>query len=357
MDKRKSYYDIIRILAVFLVIFNHTPGYHLPYNYKGLAFPILLFAPIVKMAVPLFFMMSGALLLSKQESINCILKKRILRFLCVIILFQLLQHAFYLACFNNGDHEISISSFVRACFTCHSFVTGRTSAWAVWFLYAYLAYLLLLPFLRCMVRNMEKIHFYYLAFLQIVLIAIVPCVFAIACGEKCEKIAISHYLFLCSNVIMWTVAGYFVENKVDINTLKKRHFLILILVSVIFIVFAGVSPEIIRESTNAQLPLQEEPNVIHFLLIPCCTFVLVVKKLFALRPPSAPVTRALQCAGEAVFSIVIIENILRLGIYKLLFPKYYSTFWPSVWVSCLALLSGLFLGIILKKMPYIRKLL
>lgn len=356
-NKRKSYYDFIRIFAIFFVIFNHTPGYHLPYKCEGDAFPLLLFAPIVKMAVPLFFMVSGALLLPKKEAISDIYKKRVLRFICVIILFQFLQHAFYIACFNDGKHEIGLSNFIYSICTGETFVTVRTSACAVWFFYAYLAYLMMLPFLRCMVSNMEKVHFYYWGFLQIVLIGIIPYVFVFIYGNISDNFEISGYLYLCNNVIMWTIAGYFIENRVDINILKRRHFITLILVSIMFIGLAGIAPEIIRERVNAELPQQNAPFIMQFLLIPCCTFVLIMKKIFLMCKLSTHAMQVLRCAGEAVFSVVIIENILRLGIYKLLFPTYHSSFWPSVWVSCLVLLVGLFLGVILKKIPFIRKLI
>ena len=63
--RNKIYLEIIRILAIFLVVINHTCAFSFP-NVEGVGdvwyWSQLLFDEIVKMAVPLFFMVSGALL-------------------------------------------------------------------------------------------------------------------------------------------------------------------------------------------------------------------------------------------------------------------------------------------------------
>ncbi|MDE6212988.1 MAG: acyltransferase, partial [Lachnospiraceae bacterium] len=75
---KKVYYEWIRLIACFFVIFNHLKGYVLFMNASGIkqAFYMVLSA-ITKINVPLFFMVSGALLLEKQENIVTVLKKRI----------------------------------------------------------------------------------------------------------------------------------------------------------------------------------------------------------------------------------------------------------------------------------------
>ena len=79
--KRTVYLDFIRILAIYMVLFNHTrtSGFVLFTVRRGSFFyPFYLFnAILIKSAVPLFFMVSGALLLGKEESysqINNILR-------------------------------------------------------------------------------------------------------------------------------------------------------------------------------------------------------------------------------------------------------------------------------------------
>jgi len=79
MDKSRKYHiDVIKIFAIFMVVYNHTGDFgFLAYQQEG---PVLLqmmqMIPsiVCKTAVPLFYMCTGALLLGKEESLNRIRK-------------------------------------------------------------------------------------------------------------------------------------------------------------------------------------------------------------------------------------------------------------------------------------------
>ena len=73
--KRLLSLDFMRIFAILLVIFNHTDNrgfYRFLTDDPGtfLYWFNLFFSILCKAAVPLFFMISGALLLNKEESIG-----------------------------------------------------------------------------------------------------------------------------------------------------------------------------------------------------------------------------------------------------------------------------------------------
>ena len=81
--------DILRVIAIFLVVFNHTGnrGYTL-FNYMSssfLYFSYMAFSVFCKIAVPVFFMISGALLLPKEDSFKQLFSKRILRMALVLV--------------------------------------------------------------------------------------------------------------------------------------------------------------------------------------------------------------------------------------------------------------------------------
>ena len=70
MKQRNLAFDLIKIIACYLVIVNHTGLYVLSYGSKS---PFLVsfystFFIFCKIAVPLFIMVSGSLLLSREES-------------------------------------------------------------------------------------------------------------------------------------------------------------------------------------------------------------------------------------------------------------------------------------------------
>ncbi len=70
--KRRYYIDILRILACFMVVFNHFDlGFYAFHNKQQgtVSYWLLLaFSVFCKFAVPLFFMISGALLLKKRRT-------------------------------------------------------------------------------------------------------------------------------------------------------------------------------------------------------------------------------------------------------------------------------------------------
>lgn len=73
---KRVYYEWIRLIACFFVIFNHLKGYRLFMNASGVKQMFYMsLSVITKINVPLFFMVSGALLLEKQEDILTVLKK------------------------------------------------------------------------------------------------------------------------------------------------------------------------------------------------------------------------------------------------------------------------------------------
>lgn len=81
--KRRYYIDILRILACFMVVLNHfDPGFYAFHNKQQgtVSYWLLLaFSVFCKFAVPLFFMISGALLLKKTNQSQCSIKREFLR--------------------------------------------------------------------------------------------------------------------------------------------------------------------------------------------------------------------------------------------------------------------------------------
>ena len=84
MKKKLLYIEFLRAIAVLFVIFNHTGGdgfrLFLKYPAGSIQYWTCLSVSIFcKFAVPVFFMISGALLLGKDEPLKVLWKKRIAR--------------------------------------------------------------------------------------------------------------------------------------------------------------------------------------------------------------------------------------------------------------------------------------
>ena len=88
--KKKIYIEVLRIIAALFVIFNHTGsmGFELYSSYTICSpkYWIMLFLSILcKVAVPLFLMISGALLLNKDLNVKEIWKYRISRIFIALL--------------------------------------------------------------------------------------------------------------------------------------------------------------------------------------------------------------------------------------------------------------------------------
>lgn len=146
--ERVIYIDLLRIVACLMVIFNHTNErgfYRYVSDTPGSFWSIwnLIFSIACKSAVPIFFMISGAMLLDKEESLN-VTYKRICKFLVDLILFSL--------AYFWGDSYLEGRDF------CIRDVLGtiiQNNYWHLWYLYAYIALIVTLPFLRNFAKSVS----------------------------------------------------------------------------------------------------------------------------------------------------------------------------------------------------------
>ena len=345
LSGRKFHLDILRILAIFLVLFNHTAAFHHPFSHVPNSLPefgALVVSICDKVAVPLFFMISGALLLVREESIEQLLKKRVWRYVVVIILFQLLQHGY--AHFVHGA-TFGYGEFLRHCVMGQPCVHG---SWAVWFLYAYFAYILLLPLLRVMVKHMTNLHFLYLFAVQILICAFVPC----------SKTGYSDWLPFCNSAypapLLYVLAGYYVEHRVEVSCIEKKHLVLLIAGSVCCVLLSAVMCEVARLLAGVETIRQGVLCFKEGLLVPCITIYLLVKRWTQSLNPFRW-GGLLKTLGGAVFTIMLTENILRWVAGICVFRCIGGGYAADICTVLLACAIGFPVGILLKRIPVVNR--
>ena len=88
---RYVWIDLLRIGACLLVIFNHLPGYTLYQTNTGvMAWAYMSITMFTRINVPLFLMISGALLLKHDEAIGRTLRHRVSKMVGAIVIFGFL---------------------------------------------------------------------------------------------------------------------------------------------------------------------------------------------------------------------------------------------------------------------------
>jgi surface polysaccharide O-acyltransferase-like enzyme len=155
---RIAWVDFLRSIAIFLVIVIHTAG---PLAYQWENIPRLewmagnFYNAFARVSVPLLFMVSGYLLLGKQESISDFYTKR---FRKVFVPF-LFWSVFYLV-WENGYRDFTFFNAIKA--VVYALVTTPAS-FHMWFLYELLAIYLFVPLIRVFIASAERIHLWYFA--------------------------------------------------------------------------------------------------------------------------------------------------------------------------------------------------
>lgn len=164
---RNYSFDVLRILACFLVIVNHTiEGLfkYFPSKTGYLSFAVFYFC---KIAVPIFLMISGALLIPKEESLKKLFFKRIFRMIIILLVFSFVSGLIYKTIAISSTR--SILTFLKSLL-----IKPIWPYWHLWYLYAYTALLFSLPIIRKMCSSMNKKDYYYYFICWIVFSSFLP---------------------------------------------------------------------------------------------------------------------------------------------------------------------------------------
>ena len=151
-NSRMVYIEILRIMACFFVIANHTNYVfeNVVANPVGSSWGNLigstLYLAICKCAVTIFLMISGCLLLPRTDSY----KKSLIRVLRIVLVMMVFSIPYYVI----GDFEHSLYNFYL--------VVGRAQVTtAYWYLYLYLGVLVMMPVLQRMFSQFKKEDYCY----------------------------------------------------------------------------------------------------------------------------------------------------------------------------------------------------
>ena len=148
--KRKSYLDILRVIACVAVVYIHSGRighfYFASFPFESWQHRLLAVPAVVsKMAVPLFLMISGAVLLDRQEDWKTHYKKRLPRGFALILFANLF---YWFSEWFLFRREISLLTFIQR-------TMGGGMKYHLWYLYLYVAFLLVVPFLRVLVQQLS----------------------------------------------------------------------------------------------------------------------------------------------------------------------------------------------------------
>jgi len=353
---RKIYLDILRIMAIFLVLFTHTgvrgAKLYTTTDNNFLRYIYVMFDCFRTINNPLLFMISGALLLGKEETIKEICRKRVLRFLVVLTAFTYMQVIYN--CIINGTFD---GFNIKHIFLNMLSEPVRTS---YWYLYSYISFLVMLPFLRKIAVNINKKEFIYLFLLTIIIMDLFP---LICIAFNIEKINFS--IFLNSFTTVFPLFGFYIDkNWRGGGQMYKKHkyfYLLLILATITGIVSAAW---LTIWNFNKTGNWEEKYITIFYSITSVFIFITIMQlseRFFnnAKLKNKKNILKIIKFTSGTMFGIYLTENMLE-AVTNFVYI-WLSGFMPSI-ISCFIwIIITMFLGVVIigmvKKIPVVNKFL
>ncbi len=222
------YFDYLRILAAFFVIFMHVASGPLARGINAGWHGLNILTSLAFISVPLFFMMSGYLILSseKTENVSVLFRHRLPRLVLPLIFWSIVSVVFRLYL----DDNLSLITVWK-----NLIPTLASPAWIhLWYMYTLIALYVLSPFLRAAICNLSRGgHILMLSIiaaisLRSMLTALLP-----ASCDRFLQIDIINKLEFFGGHLATFILGYYLGNA-------KKKFSNILLVTVAAVTLAAI---------------------------------------------------------------------------------------------------------------------
>lgn len=209
-SERQVDIELMRILAAFFVIFNHTGnnGFFLfsLYNDHSLQFWLYLTVSIFcEFSVPLFFMITGALMLGRnQEPILRVWSHRVIKMMIILLVWSFF---YYMVNVYNDKEIFNLKSFAKRFYD---------SNWnfSFWYLYAYIPLLMSLPVLQRFAKALSDKEYLYMIGLRLFFTALLPIAQYLLWHDRHNLNTWFRISWLECNILFYPLIGYFLQFRI-----------------------------------------------------------------------------------------------------------------------------------------------
>lgn len=350
---RKIHLELLRIIAIILVIFNHTGerGFLLyTVTSESVLYWIYFFFSIAcKIAVPLFWMISGCLLIGKEESIGIIYKKRVLRIVFALVLFSLIHYAIPMV--KHPEMRIfDVRYFIDRLICTDGFAP------AYWYLYAYIGVLLMLPVIQKVAKSMNAKEYIYLFILTLVFRGMIPIAqYLLGKGKISINGRLGEYIF--PQNLIYFIAGYYFEIIIEKKDLTGKKATKLLLLGFGAIMISCFATKYMANVTGEY----SETFYNSLIFIPTVAIFYLGRYLFEQNADriSDKTAKLITAISGASFGIMLMEDVLRVKtqfVFEFL-ELYCNPFFACILWVLTAWGCGVIGIMLMKKIPFIRKIL
>ena len=343
MGKRKIYLDILKIMAIIAVVINHSYLFLSSNDLFSYSFKTFLFL-IVKFAVPLFLMVSGALLLNKKDTFKDVFAKRIFRVLIPLIVITLIWSLYY------KSNLMRIPIYLIEC------DADKIPYWA-WYIYIIIAIYLVLPFLQKMVKNFKDNDYKMFILLFLIIPSFISFVCIILESFFSKTLFVTSYItgVIFSEYIALVVIGYYLSKKEITRKVKN-----IAIFSLIFSLFIALFLEILNYTMYNNTSFLLDNCLLPTAIIPAISIFIIVKYYFVNGVKKEKFKSVIIYMSNLVFGIYLCHAFFINIFYNLEFIKTifeFNNFIGFIVLDFIVLLISGLIIVLLRKIPFINNFL
>lgn len=206
--------NIIRTLACMLVVFLHSAS---PYTGAINKLPPLywsidnIYHSFSRICVPLFIMLSGSLILGKQENYKHFFKKKFTKILIPFIAWLTIYYLWGFISFKNGSivfelQKLSLKKFIIM------IIQGQTY-YHLWYLYMLIGLYFATPLIKKLINSFDKFDVRYFFYLWIIFSSIIPFVTGIYKIYFKQTINLAIGVPIVSGYMGYYILGYYLRKR------------------------------------------------------------------------------------------------------------------------------------------------
>lgn len=338
--QRIVYWDLLKIIACFCVIVNHTNSFIFNSTQPSLLWFIsVIYYLISKIAVPIFILVTGCTLLNKTDTY----KKALHRFMKIILVIVLFSFMFYIVdifIFDLGDFNL-IDFLVK--------LVREPYTGSYWYLYTYAGIVLMMPILQKVVKALNKKDLIFYIVISLIFFGIYPMLV-----KYFPDVMITSYfeLPLINMYVCLLFIGYYIGNYVKCD--KK----LMIIAIALFFCSIGVNTILIYNEylidAHGYYVFFDNKFIVTTIIASVSVFYIV--KCISI---SDIISKYINKIGKYTFGIYLLSDFFILHLYKLqvfLMNHFYAIF-AILLFEIIVFICGMIGVFIIKKIPYLKKII
>ncbi len=350
--KRVYSFDVIRILATFMVIMIHTAGAFVASpNSSFFAFTAgNFFDSLSQIAVPLFLMLSGALMLDEKKEIT--LRKslkyalNIFVLLCLWSVFYAVTFTFLIPLLQGQEISLNLPKFITDCLMGH---------YHMWYLYLIIGLYLVTPLLRLFVKKSNQKILLYIIILALLFRFLPPLIDVISGNLFSIRIFLDYAnkfkMGYLSSYLLYYVLGWFVTN-IEIS---KKHRIFTYIAGVMgFSLTFGLTELFIKKDPQIYDSLYSANSITIF----CAALATFVFFFYLFKGKTFDKASGFVAyISKLTFGVYLIHELFRTVLEAFLMPRIPNALVYILVCSTLTAVISFGVTFVMSKIPLIKKLI